>query len=282
MSLPLRSSDVDAQLQTLFNKLAALFRQLDRTDNDKSWETCLGEIVQRINESKALSKQYEKLRKAEGADADLTKARKAELIATLNDFLAKKKTAKEARGKRGALFASSTSAAAADSAQNEQQQDEGGASTSAAAQGTDYNAMSTQELMTHGRETIKASDESLARSVKVVNETLELGKDTAAKLKEQTGQMERVVDELDEIQFNLKKAGNVIRDMTRSAATDKCIQVFLLIIAIGVVVIIALKATGRDKGAVRLPGEKSDDSTTLAPQRVVRRMLREVATLAAL
>ena len=236
------------------------------------------DIVERLNLAKAQVKAWEAARKKEGLDAEATKRKKAEFIGEINNYLTMKKAAKEARGKRGALFGANA-AAAADGATAE-----AGASSSSPPAGPNVDTMTTQELMDHGRKTIKASDESLARSVKVVNETMELGRDTAVKLKEQTSQMERVVDELDEITFNLKKAGNVIRDMTRSMATDKCIQVFLLIIAIGVVVIIALKATGRDKGRVKLPGEKSDDAdaattlaqvTTAAPA-AVRRMLREL------
>lgn len=39
----------------------------------------------------------------------------------------------------------------------------------------------------------------------------------------QTKQMEHVLDSLDDIQFSLKKAGQVIRDITRGVATDKCV-----------------------------------------------------------
>lgn len=45
--------------------------------------------------------------------------------------------------------------------------------------------------------------------------------DTAVTLDGQTKQMEQVLDSLDDIQFSLKKAGQVIRDITRGLATDK-------------------------------------------------------------
>ena len=43
----------------------------------------------------------------------------------------------------------------------------------------------------------------------------------AETLEDQTKQMERIAGDLDEIKFTLKKAEKVIRDITRSMATDK-------------------------------------------------------------
>ena len=51
--------------------------------------------------------------------------------------------------------------------------------------------------------------------------------ETAATLDGQTKQMETVLDSLDEIHFSLKKANQVIRDITRRIATDKCVTVWL-------------------------------------------------------
>ena len=81
--------------------------------------------------------------------------------------------------------------------------------------------MSTTELIVEGRKKIKDSDESLIRSEKLVAETIDIGTKTAEKLNDQTKQLERVVDDLDQIQFSLKKASRIIRDITRSIATDK-------------------------------------------------------------
>lgn len=44
---------------------------------------------------------------------------------------------------------------------------------------------------------------------------------TASTLAGQTKQLEKVVDGLNEIEFNMKKATKVIRDITRGLATDK-------------------------------------------------------------
>ena len=81
--------------------------------------------------------------------------------------------------------------------------------------------MDTTQLIVEGRKKIKESDESLIRSEKLVAETIEIGTKTAAKLDDQTKQLERVVDDLDQIHFSMKKAQKIIRDITRGIATDK-------------------------------------------------------------
>ena len=50
---------------------------------------------------------------------------------------------------------------------------------------------------------------------------MQVATETAVALDGQTKQMEHVLDSLDEIHFSLKKAGQVIRDITRGLATDK-------------------------------------------------------------
>ena len=47
--------------------------------------------------------------------------------------------------------------------------------------------------------------------------------ETAATLDGQTKQMEGVLNSLDEVHFSLKKANQVIRDIMRRIATDKCV-----------------------------------------------------------
>ena len=50
----------------------------------------------------------------------------------------------------------------------------------------------------------------------------QVGTKVAETLESQTHQMEKIQGDLDEIKFTLKKAEKVIRDITRSMATDKC------------------------------------------------------------
>ena len=107
--------------------------------------------------------------------------------------------------------------------------------------------MQTEELLVYGRDKIKDTDAIIDRSKATVARTIELGTQTAEQLRNQTQQMEKVVDDLDEIHFSLKKSMKVIKDLTRGLATDKCILTLLFIVVMGVVAIIAVKIAGLDK-----------------------------------
>ena len=75
--------------------------------------------------------------------------------------------------------------------------------------------------MTLGRKEIVETDEALVRAQRVVASTIEVGTKTAETLHGQTEQMERVMNDLDEVKFSLQKATKVMRDISRSMATDK-------------------------------------------------------------
>lgn len=81
--------------------------------------------------------------------------------------------------------------------------------------------MSTTEAIQLGRKEIASTDQALTRAQKVVADTIDIGTKTAETLEGQTKQLERVMDDLDEIHFSMKKASQVMRDMTRGMATDK-------------------------------------------------------------
>ena len=105
-------------------------------------------------------------------------------------------------------------------------------------------ATPTADLMEAGRRQIGETDASLVRAERLVNDTVAIGAQTAETLQLQGKQLEKVADDLDEIHFTMRKARQVLRDMARGLATDKCILFFLALIVVGVVVVVVLKATG--------------------------------------
>jgi SNARE protein len=126
--------------------------------------------------------------------------------------------------------------------------------------------MQTEELLVYGRDKIKDTDAIIDRSKETVARTIQLGTQTAEQLRNQTEQMEKVVDDLDEIHFSLKKSMKVIKDLTRGLATDKCILTLLFVVVMGVVAIIAVKMAGLDE----------DDEVASVRRRLLysRRLLR--------
>ena len=85
-----------------------------------------------------------------------------------------------------------------------------------------------------------------------------MGTETAIKLQGQTQQMEKIVEDLDQIHFSLKRARRLVRDIARQLATDKCIMAFLGLIALGVLAIVFVKVfkPGGGGGSPSQPGQE--------------------------
>ncbi len=78
--------------------------------------------------------------------------------------------------------------------------------------------------------------------------------------------MGRIVNELDTIQFSIKKASQLVKEIGRQVATDKCIMLFLFLIVCGVIAIIVVKIVNPNNKNIRdIPG--------LAPPAPARRLL---------
>ncbi|KAL0457555.1 UNVERIFIED_CONTAM: putative plant SNARE 13 [Sesamum latifolium] len=126
--------------------------------------------------------------------------------------------------------------------------------------------MSNQELINAGMKTMDETDQAIERSKQVVHQTIEVGTQTATTLKGQTEQMGRIVNELDTIQFSIKKASQLVKEIGRQVATDKCIMLFLFLIVCGVIAIIIVKIVNPNNKSIRdIPG--------LAPPAPTRRRL---------
>lgn len=275
-------------------------------------------MTNKMAESKRLIKEYEKAAQGDAAaDQVATTARKKEMVSQLNAFVNKKKaaqaavaeraeaTADKAEGKAPAGTAAAGAGESMTTATNplfaspstmamnkggdlggalpslpETTTGGGGGGGPSDPSGVELQMMEAGELVKFGRGKIKETDESIERSKAVVATTIEIGAQTAESLKTQTRQMERIVDELDEIHFSMKKSMKVIKDLTRGMATDKCILILLFIVVCGVVAIIAVKIAGLDKDdkIAKLPGTTTESSSS--PPAAHRRLLLSAADFA--
>ena len=198
--------------------------------------------------------------KAEAASA--AAAEKAAPAAPSNPFSAKSSSSSSAAPSSGASAANAAAAAAAGAdAASERARRAGKAPADAG--GVELQMMETEDALAYGRGKMRETDDAIERSRATVANTIQLGTQTAEALRHQTGQMEKIVDDLDEIHFSLKKATRVIKDLTRGLATDKCILTLLFIVVAGVVTVIAVKAAGLDK----------DDEVAKVRRMYSRRML---------
>jgi hypothetical protein len=75
--------------------------------------------------------------------------------------------------------------------------------------------MSNQELVQTGRKQMDDTDQTIERSKKVVEDTINIGAETASTLKGQTDQLGRITNELDTIQFSIKKASQLVKEIGR-------------------------------------------------------------------
>ncbi|KAK4551263.1 hypothetical protein RGQ29_032431 [Quercus rubra] len=110
------------------------------------------------------------------------------------------------------------------------------------------------------------TDQAIERSKKTVQDTTNVGTETAAAFKAQTEQMSQVVNELDSIHFSIKKASQLVKELGTQVATDRCIMAVLFLIVIGVIAFIIVKLVNPNNKDIRdIPG--------LAPPAMTRELV---------
>ncbi|KAK9053278.1 hypothetical protein SSX86_029911 [Deinandra increscens subsp. villosa] len=81
--------------------------------------------------------------------------------------------------------------------------------------------MSNQELIQAGNKTMDETDQAIEHSKKVANQTVEVRTQIAAKLKGQTDQMALILNKLDTIQFSIKKASQLVKEIGHQVMFQK-------------------------------------------------------------
>ena len=110
-------------------------------------------------------------------------------------------------------------------------------------------ALSSPELIAAGRSLIKETDASLARSARVVAETLTVGARAAEEVDQQRAQLERVLDDADAVRESLGRARGLVVDVARGMATDRCLALLLLLVAVAAAAAAAARVVSRRRGA---------------------------------
>ncbi len=147
------------------------------------------------------------------------------MVADLNKLVARKKKSGEAIQTKADLLASTAKAGAKGAKGAKGKGAAGGEIESGEPMGggTDITTQMTMgNMMSTGRKAMSESEKSIARSARVVEDTIAVANQTAAMLGEQTHQMEKIANDLDEITFNLKKAQKLLTDITRYACCVAC------------------------------------------------------------
>ncbi|KAL2244356.1 UNVERIFIED_CONTAM: putative plant SNARE 13 [Sesamum indicum] len=222
---------IHGEIRDTMRALANGFQKLDKIKDSNRQSKQLEELTEKMRECKRLIKEFDREIKDEDSrnPPEVNKQlndEKQSMIKELNSYVALRKTYLSTLGnKRVELFDMGTGPSETTADDNAQVASE----------------MSNQELIHAGMKTMDETDQAIERSKQVVHQTIEVGTQTATTLKGQTEQMGRIVNELDTIQFSIKKASQLVKEIGRQVATDKCIMFFLFLIVCGVIAIIVVK-----------------------------------------
>lgn len=235
-------AELDGQVTDIFRALSNGFQKLEKIKDSNRQSRQLEELTDKMRECKRLIKEFDReVKDMEYTnDANTNKMlteKKQSMVKELNSFVAlKKQYASNLENKRADLFEGPDDGPAEDN-------------------GLLASSMTNQQLMGHGNQMMDETDQAIERSKKVVHDTVNVGTETAAALKAQTEQMSRIVNELDSINFSIKKASQLVKEIGRQVATDRCIMALLFLIVIGVIAIMIVKLLNPHNKDIRdIPG----------------------------
>lgn len=236
---------IHGEIRDNFRALANGFQKLDKIKDANRQSKQLEELTGKMRECKRLIKEFdreikdEEVRNPPEVNKQLNDEKQS-MIKELNSYVGLRKTYMSSLGnKKVELFDMGAGSSEPTAEENVQM----------------ASAMSNQELINAGNKTMDETDQAIERSKQVVAQTLEVGTETASNLKGQTDQMGRIVNDLDTIQFSIKKASQLVKEIGRQVATDKCIMLFLFLIVCGVIAIIVVKIVHPNNKDIRdIPG----------------------------
>ncbi|XP_061343961.1 novel plant SNARE 11-like [Gastrolobium bilobum] len=246
-------AEIDGQIADVFRALSNGFQKLEKIKDTSRQSRQLEDLTEKMRDCKGLIKEFDKVIKAlegrlDGQTNKMLNEKKQSMIKELNSYVAlKKQYATNIENKRIELF----------EGPNEVYSEQNVLLAS---------SMTNEQLIDSGNRMMDETDQAIERGKKIVLETIDVGTETAAALKAQTEQMSRVVNDLDSIHFSLKKASQLVKEIGRQVATDKCIMALLFLIVIGVIAIIIIKLVHPENKDIRdIPG--------LAPPVMTRKLL---------
>jgi len=121
--------------------------------------------------------------------------------------------------------------------------------------------MTTGEVIQEASKTQDKSLASLGRMKAQIADTMQLGADTASKLKGQSEQLQNIDTDIMKVKSNLNRADLLIRAFMRKMMTDKLIMVFMCLIFLGIIAIVIFKIVdpkGTDESGLNVPDQIVD------------------------
>ncbi|URE43526.1 putative plant SNARE [Musa troglodytarum] len=234
---------IEGQINDIFRALSNGFQKLEKIKDPNRRSRQLEELTDKMRECKRLIKEFERAMKEEESRNTnntnrMLNEKKQSMIKELNSYVALKKQ-HASENKRIDIFDGPG----------------GGGDVFAEENVQLASSMTNEQLIDAGHRMMDETDQAIERSKQVVEDTINVGAETAAALKAQTEQMSRIVNELDSIHFSMKKASQLVKELGRQVATDRCIMAMLVLIVIGVIAIIIVKLVNpNNKDIADIPG----------------------------
>ncbi|CAJ2663931.1 unnamed protein product [Trifolium pratense] len=200
-------AEIDGRVADNFRALSNGFQKLEKIKDSSRQSRQLEDLTEKMREAKGLIKDFDKEVKAleDRFDSKTTKflnEKKQSMIKELNSYVAlKKQYASNIENKRIELFEGPS---------------EGYTEENVLLAST----MTNEQLMDQGNRMMDDTDQAIERGKRIVQDTINVGTETAAALKAQTEQMSRVVNELDSIHFSIKKASKLVKEIGRLLLTS--------------------------------------------------------------
>ncbi|OEL25940.1 putative plant SNARE 11 [Dichanthelium oligosanthes] len=255
-------AEIDGQIGDILRALQNGFQKLDKIKDANRRSRQLEELTDKMRDCKRLIKDFERVSKDEAGRTDPETAkmlheRKQSMIKELNSYVALKKQ-HQSENKRVDLF------------DGPSVEDGYGEENVLLASSNLELSLLLKSSIFNFSIILSSREQFVVVDSQTVQETINVGTETAAALKAQTEQMSRVVNELDSIHFSIKKASKLVKEIGRQVATDRCIMAMLFLIVAGVIAVIIVKVSAQivnphNKDIPNIPG--------LAPP-VGRRLLR--------
>jgi len=147
--------------------------------------------------------------------------------------------------------------------------------SSAAAGGIrNVDEMTSGEIIQEGGEIQDKSKAAVDRMKRQIEESKQVGAETAEKLKGQTEQLKNIDQDIMKVKSNLKRADLLLRAFMRRMATDKIFMVFMCLIFCGIIAIIAAHALGVDGTEDLNVPDRDELKSSIGGDDVRRRRLR--------
>lgn len=110
----------------------------------------------------------------------------------------------------------------------------------------DLNKLNAQQVIERGNEILNVDDKAIDNMAQIVNKDVDEMKNVNVELDVQQEKLDRVDNDLKEMDYSLKRAGKQITNMFKLYSQDKCITGLIVVILIIIVVIIIVSACGGD------------------------------------